>query len=181
MQLQRIEEENRKRILQIIEAVPKSTPVNWSRFDMGVGGIEYIGFSETYTEKLICISSQEQSVIDCKTRKTVFCEVNYDERDLIAFLDMFPDEVIHLAGIGGGGLRHFAPNGDNLTEVAPYYPQKQVIFAPSYKSCFLNPAECNSIFEDYELRAFGFSKCGNYMVAASASDLSIFIRKIVLI
>lgn len=177
MREQKIEEENRKRILQIIEAIPKNIPVNWNRFDMGVGGIEYIGFSEIQTEKLICISSQEQSMIDCKTKEIVFGEVNYDEQNLIAVSDMLEDEVIRLAGIGGGGLRYFAPNGDNLIEVAPYYPKRQVIFAPSYKSCFFTPIECSSIFEDYELRAFGFSKCGNYMVAASASDLSIFERK----
>ena len=171
-----MENEHRMRILNVLRKIPQSLPAGWSRFDMCIGSLMYVGFSEIQTEKLMCISSQEQSVIDCRTGKVVFEEESYDEHNLIAISESLGGEVVHIAGLGGGGLRHYAPNGDIMDSIAPYYPKEQVVYMPEYKSCFLSPEECRIIFDDYELRTFGFSKCGNYMVIASASDLSVFRR-----
>lgn len=60
--------------------------------------------------------------------------------------------------------------------VAPFYPKEEVVFMPNFKSCFINPEVCTIIFEGYEIRTFGFSKCGKYMVACNSSNLSIFKR-----
>lgn len=174
-----IEDENRRRLEELAGRIPKGVPQGWQEFSFAVGGLLYIGFSETYTEKLICISSQRQSLIDCETGAKVYCDENYDEHNLIACAQELGDEIVPIAGIGGGGLRLCSEAGDFLERIAPYWPQEQVIFMPKYASWYSKPEQCSVIFEDYEIRACGFSRCGRYMAACSASDLKIF-RKLAL-
>lgn len=175
--LRRMEAENRKRILDALTAVPKRTPIGWKRADIAVGGLEYIGLSERQPKKMICISSQNCSIIDCDSRAITYPDISYDELELTAVTDALPDERIRLAGIGGGGLGYMSAEGDILTMAAPEYPKVQIIFQPKFKSCFLEPEECSIIFEEYEMRAFGFSKCGNYIVAACSGGVAIFSRQ----
>ena len=175
--LLRIEAENRKRILDALTAVPKRTPEGWRRADIAVGGLEYIGFSELQPKKMVCISSQSSSIIDCDSRAISFQDISVDELELTAVTDALPGETIRLAGIGGGGLRHMNAEGDQLTVAAPDYPKVQIIYQPQYKSCFLEPKMCSVIFEEYEMRAFGFSKCGNYIIVACSGGVTIFARQ----
>ncbi len=174
--IESIEDKHRKHILEVLSQIPKRVPEGWRKIDFAIAGLLYAGFSEVSTEKLICISSQGQSVINCKTGEKKFCDENYDEHDLIACADELGDEMIHIAGIGGGGMCHYSGNGETLQLAAPHYPKEQVIFMPDFKDCFSSPKECRIIFEDYGIRTFGFSKCGNYMIACSSSDLSIFTK-----
>ena len=175
--VQQIEDENRQRVLHMLASIPKRMPKGWKRSDIVVGGLEYIGLSELQTRKLICISSQHCSVIDCENRAIAYHDIVYDERELTAVTEVLPGETIRLAGIGGGGLRHFSPQGDALMAAAPEYPKVQIIFQPEHKSCFLEPEACSIIFEDYEIRAYGFSRCGNYIIAACSGGVSIFARQ----
>ena len=175
--VQQIEDENRQRVLHTLTSIPKRTPKGWKRSDIVVGGLEYIGLSELQPGKLICISSQHCSVIDCETRAIAYHDIVYDELDLTAVTEALPGETIRLSGIGGGGLRHYSPEGDVLMAAAPEYPKIQIIFQPGYKSCFLEPETCSIIFEDYEIRAYGFSRCGNYIIAAFSGGVTIFTRQ----
>lgn len=175
--LRRIEAENRERILGVLAAVPKRTPEGWKRADIVVGGLVYVGFSELQPKKMICISSQHSSIIDCDSRAITYQDVSFDELELTAVTDALPGEVICLAGIGGGGLRHRNAEGDMLAMAAPDYPKVQIIYQPQYKSCFSEPEACSVIFEEYEMRAFGFNKCGNYIVAACSGGVAIFSRQ----
>lgn len=97
--------------------------------------------------------------------------------DLIALASMLDDEIIPIAGIGGGGLRRYSKDGDILTSVALLWPKEQIIFRPNYVSWHSQPEKCTVIFEDYEIKAFGFSRCGNYMAVGSSSTLDIFRRR----
>ena len=175
--VQQIEDENRQRVLHTLASIPRRTPKGWKRSDIVVGGLEYIGFSELQPGKLICISSQHCSVIDCETRAIAYHDIAYDELELTAVTDVLPGEIMLLSGIGGGGLRRFSPQGDALMAAAPEYPKVQIIFQPERKSCFLDPKACSIIFEDYEIRAYVFSRCGNYIVAACSGGVSIFARQ----
>lgn len=175
--VQQIEDENRQRILHTLTSIPKRTPKGWKRSDIVVGGLEYIGLSEIQPGKLICISSQHCSVIDYETRAIAYHDIAYDELELTAVTESLPGETIHLSGIGGGGLRHYSPEGDVLMAAAPEYPKVQIIFQPAHKSCFQEPRACSIIFEDYEIRAYGFSRCGNYIIAACSGGVSIFARQ----
>lgn len=170
------EKENRKRLLELLNLIPKGVPEGWEMNSCSVGGLMYLGFSEVRTEKLIVISSQGQRVIDCKTGEKIYCEENYDEGDLIACAETLGDELVPIAGEGGGGLRKYSPAGDILDLAAPLWPREQVIFMPRYSSWHQNPEKCTMVFEAYNILAYGFSRCGNYMAVGTASDLAIFKR-----
>ncbi len=60
------------------------------------------------SEKLIVISSQGQSVINCETSKKTYCGENYDKYDLIALAEELGDEIVPIAGDGGGGLQRYS-------------------------------------------------------------------------
>ena len=165
---------NRKRLLGIIQQIPSSVPDGWEKETFAVGGLMYIGFSNIYTEKLIVISTQGQSVINCEKGKKTYCEENYDEDDLIALAEELGDEIVPIAGDGGGGLRRFSKDGNILMSVAPFWPMVKIIFMPNYTLYTLNPEKCTIIFEGYEIKAFGFSRCGNYIAIGTSDTLDIF-------
>ena len=169
-----IEQRNRKRLLNINSRIPAGTPSGWEKTTFAIGGLLYIGFSNLHPEKLIVISSQKQSVINCKTSQKTYCEENYDEMDLIALATELGDEIIPIAGEGGGGLRRFSKDGTLLVSAAPFWPKEQIIFMPNYASWYDQPETCTVIFEDYEIKAFGFSRCGNYMAVGNSHTLDIF-------
>lgn len=173
-ELKEIEENNRKQLISLIGQIFQGIPSGWERHILAVGGFMYVGFSEIHTEKLICISSQGQSVIDCETLQKTYCDENYDEHELIACAEELGDELIRIAGICGGGLRHSSNDGNFLAKVAPFWPREQIIFMPDFHSWYTAPDKCQIICDDYEIRAYGFSKCGRYFVIATSSDLTIF-------
>lgn len=169
-------EENRKRLLDLLDKIPRGVPAGWRQESFAVGGLMYLGFSAVQTEKLVVISSQSQSVIDCGTGEKTYCTGNCDERDLIACVEPLGDELVPIAGLGGGGLRCFSPAGDGLDLAAPFWPREQVIFMPQYSPWYQCPERCTVIFEDDGVLAWGFSRCGNYMAVGTSSDVHIFKR-----
>ena len=177
MNMNDVDDANRIRLLDIIKQIPGGVPDGWEKITFAVGGLLYIGFSNVRTEKLIVISSQGQRIIDCRTGEKTYCEVNYDEGDLIALAEEFGDEVISIAGEGGGGLRRYSEDGNILVSIAPFWPIEKIVFMPNYISWYANPEKCTVIFEDYEIRAFGFSRCGNYMAVCNSSTLDIFRKR----
>lgn len=170
------EEKHRKHLLDLLGKIPRGVPAGWEKETFAVGGLMYIGFSNVQTEKLVVISSQGQSVIDCRTWEKVYCEENCDEEDLIACAEPLGDELVPIAGMGGGGLRRFSRSGDGLDRAAPCWPREQIIFMPRYASWYEHPEACTVIFDDYAPLAFGFSRCGNYMAVATSSEVDIFRR-----
>ncbi len=166
--------EHRKKMQGIIRRIPTGVPDGWEKITYAVGGLMYLGFSNVHTEKLVVISSQRQSIIDCKTGSKTYCTENYDEDDLIALAEELGDEIVPIAGDGGGGLRRFSKDGNTLVPIAPFWPMVKIIFMPNYTLYTLNPEKCTTIFEDYEIKAFGFSKCGNYIAIGTSDTLDIF-------
>lgn len=118
-----------------------------------------------------------ESIIDCKTGGKTYCTENYNEDDLIAFAEELEDEIVPITGDGGGGLRRSSQDGNILVSEAPFWPMEKIIFMPNYLSYAQNPEKCTIIFEDYEIKAFGFSKCGNYIAVCNSHTLDIF-RKV---
>lgn len=168
------EDDNRKRLLGLIHQIPRKVPAGWERHTLSVGGLMYIGFSEVQTEKLICISSQGQSLINCQTLQKAYCDENYDEENLLAYEAELGDEAVRIAGEGGGGLRRCAKGGNALEQIAPYWPKEQIVFMPDFHSWYRTPHACRIVFDDYEIKAYGFSRCGNFFVIATSSDLTIY-------
>lgn len=172
-----MERTNRKQLLDRIGRVPKGIPFGWEKTVFAVGGLMYLGFSNRCSEKLIVISSQGQRVIDCKTNEKTYCDENYDEKDLVAFADLLGDETVLIAGDGGGGLLRYSSEGNALALEAPFWPQEQILFMPNYVSWHSQPEKCTVIFEDYEIKAFGFSPCGHYIAVGTSSSLIIFKKR----
>lgn len=170
------EDANRTRLLALIDRIPEGVPDGWDKITIAVGGLMYIGFSEIHTEKLVCISSRGQSVIDCRSGQKQYCEENYEEENLRAWAEELGEESLAIAGEGGGGLRRYAAGGDILDKVAPFWPREIVIFMSDFHSWYINPEECWIVWEGYEARAYGFSRCGNFFVIATSSDLTIYRR-----
>ncbi len=176
MELDKMEQAHRAQILQTLRQIPCGVPAGWSHSVFAVGGLTHIGFSEQSPEKLVCISSQGQSVIDCATGEIQFCDENYDEYELIALAEPLGDEVIRLAGISGGGLRLCTKRGESLSLISLEYPKSQIVYASDFQTPFLSPAACAAIWNDYEPLAYGFSPCGNYIAIACSSDVTLFRR-----
>ncbi|MCI9248741.1 MAG: hypothetical protein HFG99_06245 [Dorea sp.] len=174
MDTSNIEDANRKRLFDIIRLIPAGIPDGWQKTTYAVGGLMYVGFSNMHTEKLVVISAQGQSIIDCNTGGKTYCDENYDEDDLIALADELGDEIVPIAGDGGGGLRRYSKDGNMLASAAPFWPMEKIIFMPNYRHYTQNPDKCTILFDDYELKAFGFSKCGNYMAVCNSHTLDVF-------
>ncbi len=174
-----IEDANRRRLVCMIDQIPKGIPEGWEKISFGVGGLMYIGFSNVYTEKLTVISSQGQRVINCRTGEKAYCIENYDEAELTALTGEQGDEIIPIAGESGGGLRCCSKEGNRLISAAPFWPEEQIIFMPDYVLWTDHPEKCTVIFEDYEIKAFGFSRCGNYIAVGSSGTLAVFRKKVI--
>ncbi|HIY20584.1 MAG TPA: hypothetical protein H9841_01610 [Candidatus Flavonifractor merdigallinarum] len=174
---ERKEKANRKRIFKLIEQIPEGIPNGWESRTLAVGGLMYVGFSELHPEQLICISSQGQSLIDCTTGKKRYVEEWFDEDNLTAYTDGPESEEVHIAGIEGGGLRHFSKEGNGLEQIAPIWPTEQVIFMPSGCSWWNAPKDCHIVFDGYEIRAYGFNKSGDFFLIATSSELILFQKR----
>lgn len=169
-----IEQQNRKRLFEIIKQIPEGVPTGWEQEILAVGGLMYVGFSEIHTEQLVCISSQGQSLINCATLEKQYVDELYDENDLIAYANGIESEMVHIAGEGGGGLRRYSKYGNILEQVAPIWPSQQIIFMPNFCSWHQSPKECRIVFDDFGIKAYGFNKAGNIFVIATSSYLTIY-------
>lgn len=59
--------------------------IGWCKIaEFSVGGLEWIGFTKKQPNKLLCISSQYISLIDCENGETIKCDTAYDEVNHIA-------------------------------------------------------------------------------------------------
>ena len=83
--------------------------------EIAVGGLEWVGFSKTDTGKLLCISSQKTTLIDCFSGEVLPCNCEYDEETRIAYCDELPDEEIGIAGYYGGQLPDCSIQGDSVS------------------------------------------------------------------
>ena len=178
MSYQTILDENRKRLISMIQQIPVRIPEGWTKVELGIGGLLCVGFSQVQTEKLICISSQGQSVIDCNTAQVTFCEENYDELELLAYAPMLGEEMVQIAGEGGGGLRRMTKNGDFLDCVMPEWPKEKVIFMPQYHAWYMEPQFCSVVLDDFAVLVYGFSPCGNYFVIGTSDTLTIYRKQV---
>ena len=76
---------------------------NWECVkEFSVGGLEWIGFSKEYYNKLLCISSQKCTLVDCKTGIIDECDCEYDELTHTALCSLLPNEMINISGQYGG-------------------------------------------------------------------------------
>ena len=135
--------------------------------DFSVGGFEWLSFSKKDPSKMLIISSQKITVIDCSTGVLEECDADYDEEALIAYSDSLPDEELSLAGLYGGQL-------GQETESA----RVEVITSENHitKAFFYSEGKQTLIFDNYSFYTCGFSYDGNYFVLADDGGINILKR-----
>ena len=55
MNISDMEDENRNRLLDIVQRIPVGIPDGWEKTTYAVGGLMYVSFSNVCTEKLVVI------------------------------------------------------------------------------------------------------------------------------
>lgn len=133
-----------------------------------VGGLEWVGFSKVNTRKLICISSQKTTIIDCFSGEILECNCEYDEEATIAYCDELPDEEISIAGYYGGKLPDSSAQGDNVS-----INKENSITTVLFSSVQGNKSV---IFHDYGFYTCGFSYDGKYFVFAQDAGVTVLIK-----
>lgn len=177
-------EENRKRLISLLEYVKvEKKPIGWSHItSIGVGGLISIGFSKIETNLLLVVSSSGRSLIDCKTGEKI--ERDYEEYEGLDEWNLtcqgigkLQNEIIIISGPNGGGLPQSNSAGESLEVVSPNWPEQDLVLCREYKCSLVDGHQsyCNIIYTEH-LRGFGFSWCGNYIVAACGSDFDIWQR-----
>jgi hypothetical protein len=177
-------EENRKRLISLLSSIKENTnPNGWKHVaSIAVGGLLSVGFSKQGSYLLV-VSSQGRGVINCDTGEKVGRDdepyEGLSENSLSCFgIGPIEGEEVTLSGLNGGGLPQTTSKGESLELVAPNWPEYDLIFCQNYKNALVpgHQSECSRIYTEH-VRAFGFSWCGNYMVAACGSDLDLWKRE----
>jgi hypothetical protein len=169
-----------------VESAPITPePSPWRRFDFAVGGLTDIGFAED-TDFLIVLSGQGRAVFDCTTGERV--ERDYDPEFPQDYWNLttqgfgvLEGQVIHTAGLAGGGLSRGTSDGWMIHRFTFHWPEEVLLLTPPGHWIYGNVHSMGSDFyrlgAELEVRAFGFSPTGRSLVIATGSDLAILTKK----
>lgn len=141
--------------------------------EKSVGGLEWIGFSKQSPSKLLCISSQKCTLIDCFDTTVTECDADYDEEFFVAICDQLPNEEIDIAGQYGGGLPLSTVRGEHVRIKTDYVNETNVVFTVTFTSA---SNESYEIYRNYGYYTCGFSYDGNYFVFAQDAGITILER-----
>lgn len=176
-------EENRKRLITLLSHIKTDkNPIGWTHVKtVAVGGLLSVGFSKTGSYLLV-VSHQGRGVINCETGEKVARDdepyAGLDSYELECFgIGPIDGENIKLCSHNGGGLPQANSAGETLELAAPSWPEYDLILCRNHKNAFVpgHQGECNIIYSEH-ISSFGFSWCGNYIVAACGSDLDVWKR-----
>ena len=143
--------------------------------EFSVGGLLWIGFSKKQTNKLICISSEYASVVNCDTGEIAECDAEYDEEQYTAVCERLGGEEIAIYGQYGGSPILATSAGENIRiQVQEELYAGKVV--KRYK-IFWNTSESSvEIYNDYGYYVCSFSVCGNYFVLAEDAGMMVYRR-----
>lgn len=152
---------------------------NWEWItSFSVGGFEYTGFVESDSSKLIIISSQEETIYDIKEKRLIEINAEIDEINHMAICDMFPDEMINIAGEYGGKLSLETKQGEKI-QISNY--GTHVISGKELHYQKIDFIDMNgntkTIYDSYPAYICGFSNDGNSFVLAEDGGVHIIRRK----
>lgn len=149
----------------------------WSMVtSFSVGGFLYFGFSSKYPDKILIVSSQKDTILDCGTGMLHDCEAEIDEENHIAFCDLLADDFFKIYGQYGGDISQQTKEGESVFfkilgshKVGDKELQiQQVSFVDRNKEHVV-------IHRGYLIYTCGFTLDGNYFVFAD--DGGIFVLK----
>jgi len=140
-----------------------------------VGGFEYFGLTKQHPNKVMIISSQKTTILDCDTGLLEECEADYDEENLIAYCDSLPD-CFSIMGKYGGELSKQTDQGDyvdikligsQIFSGRKLYIQ-QISFIDKYDNGIV-------IYRGYPVYICGFGFDGDYFLFAD--DGGVYVLK----
>ena len=137
--------------------------------EFSVGGFEWLAFSKRNPGKMLVISSQKITLVDCNTGVIEVCDADYDEEERIAYCDKLLDEELALVGQYGGKL----PSDSGQNEKIRIETSSEYIT----KAMFVTEKERTLFYDNYGFYACGFSCDGNYFVLADDGGISIMKRQ----
>lgn len=135
-----------------------------------VGGFEWLAFSKEQPGKMIIISSQKTTIVDCNNGKIVECNIAFDETELIAYCDRLPDEKLSIAGEYGGTLPSISGKGEKIIINTTDDHIMRIVFVKNMISRTL-------IYHSYNAYICGFSYDGDYFVLADDGGILILKRQ----
>lgn len=135
-----------------------------------VGGFEWLGFSEEQPNKMTCISSHKTTIVNCDSGKMEECVAEYDEEELIAICDAFPNEQIKIVGQYGGKLSLISGFGEEIIIQRTSDCIMTITFVDSKGKEMV-------IYNNYDAYVCGFSYDGNYFVIADDGGIDILKRQ----
>lgn len=143
---------------------------NWKCVkELSVGGLEWIGFSREYSNKLLCISSQKYTLLDCQTGSVHECDCEYDELSYTAICNLLPNEIIKISGQYGGAIPHTSKKNE-IIRIEPLTDNRTIVY-------FIEGLGIeNIIFKDYGFYTCGFSYDGEYFVFAQDAGITLLKR-----
>ena len=154
-----------------------SNITGWTKVtDFSVGGLMWVGFSKRQPYRLLCISSQCTSLVDCNTGDIAECEAEYDEVSCVALTSCLSDEVVDIYGIYGGNPLLHTNIGEevSITKHEERFGNKTLIRA---KVIFNTQDEEIEIYNNYGFYTCSFSIDGNYFVLADDAGIIVLKRK----
>ena len=134
-----------------------------------IGGFEWMGFSKESLNKMIIISSQKSTILDCNNGKLENCIIEYDEEELIAICDKLLNEQILIAGQYGGELPETTKQGEQVLIQETSEHIRTVTF-------IYNKEKKIKIFENYGPYICGFSYDGNYFMIVDDAGIIVLKR-----
>ena len=137
--------------------------------DFSVGGFEWLGFSRETPNKMICISSQKTTLVDCENGEIEECDIVYDEKELFAICEKLPNEQIAIVGQYGGRLPTTSGKGEQIFIREDAEHIMKVTFISSQGKEIV-------IFWNYSAYICGFSYDGNYFVLADDGGITVIKR-----
>lgn len=179
-------EENRKRLILLLSKIRASdSPAGWKKItSLAVGGLITAGFSKQQKHLLLIVSSSGRSLVDCRTGEKI--DRNYEEYVGLnmaaltcAGIGTIKEEQVQIFGLGGGGLPQSNTAHETLELVSPNWPEQDLIFCQPFKNALIEGHQtgCTKIYSEH-IHAFGFSWCGNFIIAGCGSDIDIWQRNI---
>ena len=168
-----------------LQPVCSEPPNPWQKIACdAVGGLLTLGFGEN-SDLLLVISSSGRGVFDCNLGSRMARDHKDDSYDPIKLeaigIGPLSDKFIRMSGLGGGGLPTNTNDGWGANRFTLEWPLESLILTPPgswvYGILYDKPYEFTKVYEDSEVRSWGFSPTGKTLILATSSDLTIYGRE----
>jgi hypothetical protein len=161
--------------IEVLRSKPVVDPPSpWRKVPVHIAGVTAVGFAPG-TDLVVVLSHDGIGVVDAGMGDVLARQYDTELEDdpypvWVRGIGPVQDQRIPVAGLWGGGLRRYTPDGWWVSVVAPDWPDESVVLMPPGLDEVLdNPEQAWLIVDgsDSEVRACGFSDTGQTLVVAT--------------